>query len=228
MFVTIIGAIVLALFQVVIILLDNFLPHFMPCDILVYMCLSLHPLVTFGGSYVLLFSRQYFTLETLRQTPLKSFIPLMATTISAMSSVLIFVFCIASALYLIICDRKKTVDSTKWVVVNITNYNVTGTGCLVNAEVDVILVVIIATGNLLTILLCSLWETIPFVRYVWYRYSCSLPKVHKYLEILAFKIIAGMMNILIAIPTIPAMIFYKNLVAFTILSWLLYISILTV
>ena len=42
------------------------------------------------------------------------------------------------------------------------------------------------------------------------------------------KLIAGMINILISIPTIPIMLKYRNIAAFTTLSWVMYVSILTV
>lgn len=59
--------------------------------------------------------------------------------------------------------------------------------CLFKSEVSVTLVLLSALGNMALLLFCSIWDVIPFIRYVWYRYTCQLPKAHKYIEILAFK-----------------------------------------
>ena len=88
-------------------------------------------------------------------------------------------------LYLIFYDRHK---NDGWIIIPKTpDGEDFGHTCLFKSEVSVTLVLLSALGNMALLLFCSIWDVIPFIRYVWYRYTCQLPKAHKYIEILAFK-----------------------------------------
>ena len=127
----------------------------------------------------------FIMIETLRQTPLKVFIPGLARSLSAVTASALFAFGVFVCTYLLGWDRTKDIDQfdSRWVKIA----NETGQKCLINSTVDIWLVSMTTFGNVVVLFFCSFWETVPFVRYVWYRYNCSLPKVQKYLEILAFK-----------------------------------------
>ena len=127
----------------------------------------------------------FIMIETLRQTPLKVFIPGLARSLSAVTASALFAFGVFVSTYLLGWDRTKDIDQydSRWVKIA----NETGQKCLINSTVDIWLVSMTTFGNVVVLFFCSFWETVPFVRYVWYRYNCSLPKVQKYLEILAFK-----------------------------------------
>jgi hypothetical protein len=88
-------------------------------------------------------------------------------------------------LYLLLFD---ILDNDGWII---TRTSADGEDsrrpCLYKSEVSVTLVLLSALGNMALLLFCSIWDVIPFIRYVWYRYTCQLPKAHKYIEILAFK-----------------------------------------
>lgn len=190
MFVTVIGTALLAIYQLTTVILDNFQPGLIPCEILVYQTVCLHPVLTFCGSYVLLFLRQYFTLRTLRQTPLKTFIPALASPLSGITAFVMFCTGTIVITYLIVFDRKQEDRSSTWINLDIPGFtlkNVTNHKCLINSQVDIKFIALATFGNMALLFFCSFWETIPFVRYIWYRYSCTTPKVQKYVEILAFK-----------------------------------------
>ncbi|CAG5091323.1 Oidioi.mRNA.OKI2018_I69.PAR.g12970.t1.cds [Oikopleura dioica] len=230
MFITIIGTAIIATFQLFTVILDNFLPkEIIPCPVLTYLTVCLHPLLTFFGVNMLLFVRQMFTLRTLRQTPLKYFIITMASTVSAMVASTLFLAFGGLVFYLLYFDRH---DNQGWIITRIDpeddGSHHSQSTCLFKSEVSVTLVLLSALGNMALLLFCSIWDVIPFIRYVWYRYTCQLPKAHKYIEILAFKLLAASLNLMLSIPILPIMCYCRNIVAFSALSWILYSSILSV
>ncbi|CBY19042.1 unnamed protein product [Oikopleura dioica] len=246
MFITIIGTAIIASFQLFTVILEtvllldikteticlvahlnNFLPsEIIPCQVLTYLTVCLHPLLTLFGVNMLLFVRQMFTLRTLRQTPLKYFIITMASTVSAVvASILLLAFA-GVVVYLLFYDRH---NNDGWIIIRTSpDGEDSGRTCLFKSEVSVTLVLLSALGNMALLLFCSIWDVIPFIRYVWYRYTCQLPKAHKYIEILAFKLLAASLNLMLSIPILPIMCYCRNIVAFSALSWILYCSILSV
>ena len=117
MFVTIIGTTLLATYQLVIMIMDNFLTGMIPCKTIVYITVCLHPVATFCGSYILLFLRQYFTLQTLRQTPLKVFIPTLGSPIAGLVAFIFTVGAPSLVCYLILVDRPNSMaeNESNWI-----------------------------------------------------------------------------------------------------------------
>ena len=171
------------LFQFGAVCLDVFLPGLMPCEVMIYVLVCLHPVLTFCGTNVLLCLRQHFVMTTLRETPLQPYISRHAGTVSAIMVAILVFTAVFIFSYIFWIDRLKPDLAVRWIQISQTDR------CLADSNVTLPFTALTLYGNLAFLVAICVMDVVPIVQYVACKLKFGSVIVHmtKYIEIIACK-----------------------------------------